>query len=45
MLVVRGTELIAPRGATVLLPGDHVHVFCRREDRPFVELLFGRPSE
>lgn len=45
MLVVRGTELIAPRGATVLLPGDHVHVFCRREDRPFVELLFGQPSE
>jgi cell volume regulation protein A len=45
MLVVRGSELIAPRGDTVLLPGDHIHVFCRREDRPFVELLFGRPEE
>ena len=45
MLVVRGSELIGPRGDTVLLPGDHVHVFCRREDRPFVELLFGRPEE
>lgn len=26
MLIVRGTALIAPRGDTVLLPGDHVHV-------------------
>lgn len=42
MLIVRGTELIAPRGDTVLSPGDHVHVFCRRDDRAFVELLFGR---
>lgn len=45
MLVVRGSELIAPRGSTVLLPGDHIHVFCRREDRAFVELLFGRAEE
>lgn len=45
MLIVRGTELIAPRGDTALLPGDHVHVFCRRDDRPFVELLFGRAEE
>jgi potassium/hydrogen antiporter len=45
MLVVRGSELIGPRGTTIILPGDHVHVFCRREDRPFVELLFGRPEE
>jgi cell volume regulation protein A len=42
MLVVRGSELVAARGGTVLQPGDHVHLFCRREDRPLVHLLFGR---
>lgn len=45
MLVVRGNELVAPRGDMVLQPGDHVHVFCRREDRPLIDLLFGRPQE
>lgn len=45
MLVVRGGELVAPKGDTALLPGDHVYLFCRREDRPFLELLFGRPEE
>ncbi len=41
MLVVRGRELIAPRGYTIIEHGDHVHVFCRPEDRAFVTLLFG----
>lgn len=41
-LIVRGRDLVAPKGATVLRPGDHVFVFCRREDRPLVQLLFGR---
>jgi len=45
VLVVRGEELIAPRGKTVLLPGDHVYVFCRPEDKPFIQFLFGRPQE
>jgi cell volume regulation protein A len=45
MLVVRGSELIPPRGSTLLQPGDHVHVFCRPEDRGFVELMFGREEE
>jgi cell volume regulation protein A len=45
VLIVRGDELLAPRGNTVLLPGDHVYVFCRPEDRPFVGLLFGRMEE
>lgn len=45
MLVVRGSELVAARGNTVLQDGDHVHLFCRREDRPLVELLFGRAGE
>lgn len=45
MLVVRGGELVAPKGDTALLPGDHAYLFCRREDRAFLELLFGRPEE
>lgn len=45
MLVVRGSSLIAPRGSTVLQPGDHVHVFCLPPDRGFVELLFGRAED
>lgn len=42
MLIVRGQELVAPKGSTVLTPGDHVHVFARTEDRPLLHLLFGR---
>ena len=45
VLIVRADELIAPRGQTVLQAGDHVYVFCRPEDRPYIELLFGRPVE
>ena len=44
-LIVRGQKLIAPRGRTVLLPGDHVFVFARPGDRPFIQLLFGRPAD
>lgn len=43
-LIVRGQELIAPKGSTVLQPSDHVYVFCRPEDRPLVQLMFGRPE-
>jgi cell volume regulation protein A len=45
MLVVRGRELIAPRGGTVLQPGDHVFVCARREDQGTVHLLFGRMEQ
>ena len=45
MLVTRNQELIAPRGSTVLEPGDHVHIFCKPQDRPLIDLLFGRPEE
>jgi cell volume regulation protein A len=41
MLIIRQRELIAPRGTTVLCPGDHVYVFCKTEDRPMMQLLFG----
>ena len=43
-LIVRGDELVAPKGGTELLPGDHVYVFARPEDRPFIQLMFGRPE-
>ncbi len=43
-LIVRGQELIAPKGHTVLLAGDHIYVFSRPEDKPFIQLMFGRPE-
>ena len=45
VLIVRGNELIAARGDTVLRAGDHAYVFFRPEHRAFIELLFGRPEE
>jgi len=44
VLVVRGRELIAPRGQTMLQAGDHVYVFFQPKDRPVIELLFGGPE-
>ncbi len=44
-LLIRGLDLIPPRGSTVITPGDHVYVVCRPEDRSFVHLLFGRPED
>ena len=45
MLIVRGQELVPPRGQTLLRSGDHVYVFARPEDKPLVQLLFGRLEE
>jgi potassium/hydrogen antiporter len=36
---------VAPKGATRLEPGDHVYVVAQAEDRPFIQLTFGRPEE
>lgn len=44
VLVVRDRELIAPGGDTVLIPGDHVYVITRLEDRGYIQLMFGRPE-
>lgn len=44
VLIVRGEELLAARGSTELENGDHVYVFCRPEDRTFINLLFGQPE-
>jgi cell volume regulation protein A len=43
-VIERDGELFAPTGATSLMPGDHVYVFAKREDRPHIDLLFGRPD-
>jgi cell volume regulation protein A len=42
VLIIRGENLIAPRGEVAVQPGDHVYVFCLPEDRPFIKLLFGQ---
>jgi cell volume regulation protein A len=44
-LIVRGDRLVAPKGNTRLEPGDHAYVIAREEDRPFIQLMFGRPEE
>jgi len=45
MLIVRGKELVPPRGPTQLQPGDHVYVFAGPEEKALVMLLFGREEE
>lgn len=45
VLIVRNGQLIPARGDTRIENGDHVYVFFRPEDRPFIELLFGKPEE
>jgi len=45
VLVVRAGQPIPARGNTVLTEGDHVYVFCRERDRPFIQLLFGGPQD
>jgi cell volume regulation protein A len=43
-MIVRGRDLIAPKGATQLEVGDHVYVVTTDGARPFVQLMFGRPE-
>lgn len=44
-LVLRGGDVVVPRGGTALLPGDQVCVFVLPEGRPLLDLLFGGASE
>jgi potassium/hydrogen antiporter len=44
-LILRDDAILVPKGHTVLQAGDHVYVATAPEDRPFVQLLFGRPEE
>ncbi|HVS14022.1 MAG TPA: potassium/proton antiporter [Thermoanaerobaculia bacterium] len=41
MLILRGDELVAPRGATRFQAGDHVYVFSPPEELGLLTLLFG----
>ncbi len=43
-MIVRGDDIIAPKGNTVLEVGDHVYVLMRPEDEPMILLMFGRPE-
>jgi cell volume regulation protein A len=44
MLIVRGNRLVPPKGSTVLEPGDHVYLVAQLEDKPLMQLMFGRPE-
>ena len=39
-LIVRGREVVMPRGTTVLMPGDHVFVAMRIRLEPLINRLF-----
>jgi potassium/hydrogen antiporter len=43
-LILRDDAILVPKGHTVLQAGDHVYVATSPADRPFVQLLFGRPE-
>jgi potassium/hydrogen antiporter len=43
-MIVRGNDLIPPKGSTVLEPGDHVYVITQPEDLAEIQLLFGKPE-
>ena len=45
IMVVRGDSVMAAGGSTVLLPGDHVYIFCKPGDEPRLGLLFGRRAD
>jgi cell volume regulation protein A len=44
-LIIRGSEMIPPRGGTMLEHGDYVYVVARPQDRELILLMFGRPEE
>jgi len=44
-LIVRGKQIIAPKGGTVLNAGDHVYVVSERADLPFLQLIFGQQEQ
>jgi cell volume regulation protein A len=43
-IIVRGRDLVPAKGDTSLEVGDHVYIFARTEDLPFIHLMFGRPE-
>jgi potassium/hydrogen antiporter len=43
-MIVRGNDLIPPKGSTMIEPGDHVYVITRSHDLAEIQLLFGKPE-
>ena len=37
--IIRGETVIIPSGTSVILPGDHIIIFARREAIPQIEKL------
>jgi cell volume regulation protein A len=44
-LILRGREVVMPRGTTVLMPGDHVFVAMRIRLEPLIDRLFDPDPE
>jgi cell volume regulation protein A len=44
-MILRGPDVIAPRGHTRVEVGDHVCVFVAAEDRKLIDLLFGAAED
>ena len=42
VLLIRGHTIVAPRAETRIAAGDHIYLLCRPDDRPFVNLIFGK---
>ncbi|TVR14186.1 MAG: potassium/proton antiporter [Planctomycetota bacterium] len=45
LMIVRGSDLITPKGATIILAGDHVYVLCQERDITLLQLMMGTPEE
>lgn len=43
-LIVRGQDLVTPKGRTDLRPGDHAYLICGQEDLPALRQLFAEPD-
>ena len=43
-MIVRGRQLIAPKGDTRLEVGDHAYVLTKPDGVGMVQLLFGHPE-
>jgi potassium/hydrogen antiporter len=42
VLLIRGRQIIPPRGSTKIAASDHIYLLSREEDLPFISLIFGK---